>query len=412
MTTFRPTRWARCAALALALCAPMAPALAQNLFAPVAQVNERVITAFERDQRARMLQLFNSPGNPADEALKSLIEERLQLDTARRLGITLDAAAIAEGMTEFAGRANLTREEFVTALGQSGVEVESFRDFVATGLAWRQVVRERFVGRDGVTEADVDRAIKRQATAPGVRVLLNEIILPANTPAALAASERRAAEIAQITSFDAFTRAARSFSVSPTRGAGGQIDWLPIGNLPPAVAARVLTLSPGQVTPPISIPNAIALFQLRQIEEVAAATPETLQLDYAAFYIPGGRSETALAEAARISARADTCNDLYGIAKGLPPTVLQRSTVAARDVPGDVALELAKLDENEFSTALTRDNGQALVLLMLCSRTAAAPEDAPVDRTAIRNQLVNQRLASYASAYLAELRANATITYP
>jgi len=390
----------------------MAPALAQNLFAPVAQVNERVITAFERDQRARMLQLFNSPGNPADEALKSLIEERLQLDTARRLGITLDAAAIAEGMTEFAGRANLTREEFVTALGQSGVEVESFRDFVATGLAWRQVVRERFVGRDGVTEADVDRAIKRQATAPGVRVLLNEIILPANTPAALAASERRAAEIAQITSFDAFTRAARSFSVSPTRGAGGQIDWLPIGNLPPAVAARVLTLSPGQVTPPISIPNAIALFQLRQIEEVAAATPETLQLDYAAFYIPGGRSETALAEAARISARADTCNDLYGIAKGLPPTVLQRSTVAARDVPGDVALELAKLDENEFSTALTRDNGQALVLLMLCSRTAAAPEDAPVDRTAIRNQLVNQRLASYASAYLAELRANATITYP
>jgi peptidyl-prolyl cis-trans isomerase SurA len=274
------------------------------------------------------------------------------------------------------------------------------------------VVRERFVGRDGVTEADVDRAIKRQATAPGVRVLLNEIILPANTPAALAASERRAAEITRITSLDAFARAARSFSVSPSRAAGGRIDWLPIGNLPPAVAAQVLTLAPGQVTPPISIPNAIALFQLRQIEEVAAATPETLSVDYAAFYIPGGRSEAALAEAARIRARVDTCDDLYGVARDLPPSVLQRSTVAARDVPGDVALELAKLDENEVSTALTRDNGQALVFLMLCDRTAAASEEAPVDRAAIRNRLINQRLASYASAYLAELRANATITYP
>jgi len=312
-------------------------------------------------------------------------------------------------MTEFAARADLTSEEFIIALGQAGVEVESFRDFVAAGLVWRQIVRDRFAGRDRITEADVDSAIKRQGTAPGVRVLLSEIILPANTPAALAASERRAEDISRITTFPAFASAARSFSVSPTRNAGGRIDWLPIGNLPPAVAGRILTLSPGQVTDPIEIPNAIALFQLRDIEEVAAATPETLELDYAAFYIPGGQSEPALAEAARIRARADTCDDLYGIAQGLPPSVLERSTVLARDVPGDVALELAKLDENEMSTALSRDNGRALVLLMLCDRRAAAPEDAPVDRDALRGRLINQRLASFASAYLAELRANAAI---
>lgn len=412
MTILSPNRWARVAALAAALFTGAVPVSAQNLFAPVAQVNDRVITAFERDQRARMLALFNAPGDPEAEALNSLIDERLQLETARRMGISVTAEAISEGMTEFAGRANLSREEFVTALGQAGVEAESFRDFVAAGLVWRQVVRDRFVGRDRITEADVDRAIKRQGTAPGVRVLLNEIILPANTPAAEAASQRRASEISQITSPEAFARAARSFSVSPTRAAGGRLDWLPIGNLSPAVATRILTLRPGQVTDPIPIPNAIALFQLRELQEVPAATPETLELDYAAFYIPGGRSETALAEAARIKARVDTCDDLYGVAQGLPPSVLERSTVVAGAVPGDVALELAKLDENEVSTALTRDNGRALVFLMLCDRRAAAPEDATVDRAAIRNQLINQRLAAYASAYIAELRANATITTP
>jgi len=406
MTTFPLTRLALI--LALALLSAL-PAKAQNLFAPVAQVNERVITVFERDQRARMLALFNTPGDPLEEALNSLIDERLQLEVAQRQGLGVTAEAIAEGMTEFAARADLTSEEFIIALGQAGVEVESFRDFVAAGLVWRQIVRDRFAGRDRITEADVDSAIKRQGTAPGVRVLLSEIILPANTPAALAASERRAEDISRITTFPAFASAARSFSVSPTRNAGGRIDWLPIGNLPPAVAGRILTLSPGQVTDPIEIPNAIALFQLRDIEEVAAATPETLELDYAAFYIPGGQSEPALAEAARIRARADTCDDLYGIAQGLPPSVLERSTVLARDVPGDVALELAKLDENEMSTALSRDNGRALVLLMLCDRRAAAPEDAPVDRDALRGRLINQRLASFASAYLAELRANAAI---
>lgn len=397
-------------AVALSLCT-LQPVAAQNLFAPLAKVNDRTITVFERDQRARMLTLFNAPGDPEDEALNSLIEERLQLEAARRQGITVEPDAIAEGMTEFAGRANLSSDEFITALGQAGVEETSFRDFVAAGVAWRQVIRARFVGRDGITDADVERAIKREATAPGVRVLLSEIILPANTPATAAASERRAADIGRITSIPAFASAARSFSVSPTRSQGGQIDWLPIGNLPPAVAAQVLTLRPGQVTPPLPVPNAIALFQLRQIEEVAA-TPETLELDYAAFYIPGGRSDAALAEAARIRARVDTCDDLYGVAQGLPANVLERSTVAARAVPGDVALELAKLDDNEVSTALTRDNGAVLVFLMLCDRRTAAPEGGEVDRISVRNRLINQRIAALSSAYLAELRANATITFP
>ncbi|WP_108483291.1 peptidylprolyl isomerase [Oceaniglobus ichthyenteri] len=406
MTILSLSRWAATVAL-LALTAPVAQA--QNLFAPVAQVNERVITAYERDQRARMLELFGSPGDPQEVALKNLIEERLQLEVAKRLGITVKAENVAEGMTEFAGRANLSREDFITALTQNGIEVESFRDFVAVGLAWREVIRQRFQGRANITQADVDAAIKREATAPGVRVLLSEIILPANTPAAAAAAQNRAKEITRITTLPAFASAARSYSASPSRGAGGRLEWLPIGNLPPTVAARILTLRPGEVTDPISIPNAVALFQLRALEEVDAATPDTLEVEYAAFYIPGGRSEAALAEAARIQARVDTCDDLYGVAKGLPPSVLQRSTVAAGAVPGDVALELAKLDENEVSTGLTRDNGQTLVFLMLCNRRAAATEDETVDRDAVRLRLLNQRLSSMASAYLAELRANATI---
>ncbi|WP_226780590.1 peptidylprolyl isomerase [Oceaniglobus trochenteri] len=404
-------RWAMAPAICMALLAGVPDAGAQNLFAPVAKVNERVITAFERDQRARMLMLFRSPGDPQEEALKSLIDERLQLAEARRLGITVKPEEITEGMTEFAGRANLSSEDFLKALAQEGVEAESFRDFVAAGVAWRQVVRAKYAGRANITEAEVDRAIKREGTQPGVRVLLNEIILPANTPAAAATAERRAAEIAAITTLPAFARAARNYSASPSRNVGGRIDWMPIGNLPPAVAARILTLSPGQVTQPIAVPNAIALFQLRAIEETTASTPETLEVDYAAFYIPGGRSEAGLAEAARLRAEIDTCDDLYGIAKGLPAGTLERSTVPAAQVPGDVALELAKLDENEVSTALTQAGGRTQVFLMLCDRRPAKGEAAEVDRTTVRTQLINQRLASYASAHLAELRANATITY-
>ena len=296
-------------ALAACLClGPLAPlpSAAQNLFAPVATVNSRAITVFEREQRARMLALFRAPGDLQEAALNSLIDERLQLETGERLEIVLTPAEILRGMEEFAGRANLGREEFIQALAAAGVEEETFRDFVSAGLIWRKVIRERFGGRAVIGEVDIDRAASDARVSGGTRVLLSEIVLRADSPAAEAAARRRAAQLSDIASVPSFASAAQRYSVASSRSRGGAVDWSSIGDLPPQVAAAVRGLSPGQITPPIAIPNGIALFQLREIAEVPEPTPEAGNLDYAAFYIPGGRTPGALAEAARISARART----------------------------------------------------------------------------------------------------------
>ena len=46
---------------------------------------------------------------------------------------------------------------FVTALGQNGVDAETFRDFVSAGLAWREYSRARFgeIARD-IPRADLE----------------------------------------------------------------------------------------------------------------------------------------------------------------------------------------------------------------------------------------------------------------
>ncbi|RVT84091.1 peptidylprolyl isomerase [Rhodobacteraceae bacterium CCMM004] len=401
------TRATRPILIALTCLALALPAAAQNLFAPVAWVNERVVTAFEVDQRARMLELFRSPGDPREEALRSLIDERLQLQEGARLGVTVTAEEVAEGMTEFAGRANLSREEFIAALNGSGVETQSFRDFVRAGLVWRKIVQGLFRQTVNITTEDVNRAVDRAAKPSGVRVLLSEIILPANTPQATARSRPLADELSEIDTLPAFASAARRYSASPSRGRSGRLDWLPIGNLPPAIAQQVLGLQPGEVTAPIQIPNAIALFQLRGLEEEVDPNPEVAELEYAAFYIPGGRSEAALAEARRIAARVDTCNDLYGVAEGLPENRLERDNLPPAEVPTDVALELAQLDDNEVSINLTRANGQTLVFLMLCRRHYVDP--AQIDLSAVANSLNQRALQGKADNYLAKLRAEAEI---
>ena len=151
---------------------------AQNLFAPAIKVNDKVITRYELQQRARMLQLFRQPGDPQEEARKQLIEERLKVDAADAVGIVIPEADIAAGMEEFASRANMTTEQFIKALGGAGVAAQTYRDFIIAGVTWRTLIRAKFGPRVQVGSADIDRALASNA-ADGVRVLLSEIYIPA-----------------------------------------------------------------------------------------------------------------------------------------------------------------------------------------------------------------------------------------
>lgn len=395
------TLLATCASLTLA-----APALAQNLFAPVVQVNEDVITAFELQQRQLFLGVISPARASAAVARAELVDDKLRAQAIRQAGLGLTQSEVRDAMADFAGRADLTVDEFISILAQRGIAEETFSDFVTVGVAWRDLIRARFGARVTITDSDIDRALATSGSSGSLRVLLSEIIMPA-PPRQAAAVLARAQRISQTTSEAQFSADARRYSATASRGRGGRLDWTPITNLPPALRPLLLALAPGEVTQPIPIPNAVALFQLRGIEETDRPAPEITAIEYAQYFIPGGRTEEALAEATRVRAQIDVCDDLYGVALGQPEDVLQRDTLAPAEIPQDIALELAKLDDNEVSTALTSADGQSLVVLMLCGRTAAATED--ISRDAVAGQLRSERLAGFANSYLEQLRADARI---
>ncbi len=387
------------------------PAMAENIFAPAAKVNDQVVTKYEVEQRVQFMTLLGSAGNTPKEVVDTLINEKLQLQAASALGIALTDEQMTEGMTEFSGRANLTTDKFIQALEEGGVAKETFRDFISAGLAWRELVGAKFGPRSQVSEAEIDRAVALSSSKGGIRVLLSEIILPADTPELTEQNKQVAEQISKIRSMSAFSAKARQVSAASSRGQGGRLGWMPLSNLPEELRGTILALSPGKVTAPISIPNGIVLFQMRAIEETNAPRISDSAIEYARYLIAGGRSEAALKEAARIKDKVDTCDDFYGIALGQPKERLTIETREASQIPKNIAIELAKLDKGEISTNLTSANGENLVFLMLCGRTPKMSED--VSRDTIRTQLINQRVAAYADGFLAELRADAHITiYP
>lgn len=424
------------------------PVLAQSgRYAPVLIVNDRAITGYEYEQRQRFLQVLGAPPAQIEtETRDGLIEDRLRLDAAEAAGIKLTDQQIASGMEEFAGRANLSTEQFLQAIGQAGVAPETFRDFVRAGLIWREVVRAKFGEKVAISTADVDRATSVPAgRGKGPRVLISEILIPVTggsfTEKSLLAEEL----VGQIHSEADFARVARAYSAAPSRAQGGQIGWIPASNLPPRLREIAAKMGDGQVSPPVQVAGAIAIIRMRGVSQGGDIEAGNTTIDYAELLIPGGRSPEALAEAARVRGEVDSCDDLYRVAKGLPAGQLTRETRVQTQLPADVAREVASMDDREVSTNLTR--GGSLVFLMLCDRSAtqssdyaelaaaakAAPEaQAPVSENGVvpppinpvlgfakgpgladmRDELTNQRLGQLAESYLADLKANAIIRTP
>lgn len=393
-------RQATALALALAL---TTPGLAQDLFTPRLYVNDRVITNYEVEQRALFLRVLRAPGNPEDEALKALTEDRLRQTEAERLGLKLSEADLTTGLTEFASRANLSVEDFVVELGKAGIAPETFRDFVAAGLLWRQAVRARFLGQVPISENDIDRALEASARPRALQVLASELVIPAPEGQEEAAMAQ-AQELSDTLSGEgAFASAARRYSAAPTAGSGGRLDWLPLANLPGAIGQKILALDAGEVSDPIAVPGAVVLFLLRDVAMDTKAEPISVSVEWAEFLVPDDAAEIA-----RIRAASDECNDLYGQAKGLPEDRLTITKAGLETVPDDVALELARLDPGETSVALTR--GGFRRMLMLCGREQVL-EPVPT-RDQIRERVINQKLEGMAEGYLEELRSAAIIREP
>ena len=393
------------ALLCIPLCLPDL-AKSQSAVSAVLRVNQSVITQYELDQRIRFLQVIQTSGDLRQAARDQLIDDRLKNSLAAGMNLKLSDGKLEQSMTEFAASGNLSLEDFVTILSQAGVDRQSYADFIKSNLIWGMLIQQLFAPRVQITEAEVDRAYQARLEGSAMRVLLSELIMPISEDTYEQVTAR-AQLFAKLTSLNEFADAAERYSVAETRDIGGRLDWTEVNKLPPTLQSLIVSLTPGQVTEPIPLDGGVALFQLRDIEETSYRTPLIAVVDYMTYRILTETPEETLQQAKRVAALTDTCDDLYGIAKGQPEDRLQRHSKAPADIPARLSLQLAKLDENEMMLAAPDPNDGSVLLVMLCGRLAETIED--LSRQDVMRGLQMQRLSSYADQYLQSLRSSAYI---
>ncbi len=376
-------------------------ALAQGLFDPVISVNRAAITAYELEQRERFLEILQRSSGMAQRARDSLIEDRLKMAAADRASIKLSDAQVTKAMEDFAGNANLELDQLLATLVQSGVDAQTYRDFIKVGVTWRELVRARFAARSAPSEAEIDRALASAGAQGGVKVLLTEIVLPAGSANELNRARQTAERLGRITSTAEFSEQARQLSVAQSRVNGGRLEWANLSDLQDGLRPIISGLRPGQITKPLEVTNAIVLLQLRDVAETTAQSPEVAAIEYARLRGPAEAVQTAIQ-------MVGTCDDFYGAVKADPSLSFKIHSESPDQISQALSLRLIGLDKDEFDAMPTAEGDHAEIV-MLCTRVYTALED--VSRGQIADNLRSARISSLADGFLAELRASADIVY-
>ena len=372
-------------------------AQANFLLAAKIQVNNSVITQFELDQRAKFLGALKFTGNHSELAQTQLIEERLKQSEAQKLNISASDFEIEDALKRFASRANLTVKEFNKELKRLEIYPDTFRSYVETEVIWQKLVNKKFGAQSSVSNLQLQRAKSISKFEDTIQVLLTEIIIPFSKDDR-SEKENLANLLKQIKSTEEFSNAAQKYSKAPTATVGGRVKWQNFDRLPGIIKPLILGLSPGQVTEPIMLTKAIALFQLRDIREIKTDRTQLELLDFI-------KVKSDLKYLSIVQDNFHNCSDLEAIIGDQTEVTLTRKKLLSNEIPNTLVPVLDNLDQNESEIIVADGQSQLVIMCERNNQLNSTAQTLEQDK----NVLQTNRLKHLARSFLETLKDNARI---
>jgi peptidyl-prolyl cis-trans isomerase SurA len=101
------------------------------------------------------------------DAKEELIEERLKLQAAKKLGIEVTDAEVKTLIKELATRNKMSYEQFADHIKGMGVDISTMGEKFRAQKAWREMIGRRYAAQVSVTQRDVDRLLSSAAIEAG-----------------------------------------------------------------------------------------------------------------------------------------------------------------------------------------------------------------------------------------------------
>ena len=226
----------------------------------VAVVNDEAISEGDLNARLKLAAVAgNYPDTPEvreklmPQVLRSLIDDQLRLQEAKRLKITIEKEDVDAGLKQVAEQHNQTLEQFEANLAKQGIPLSTLRRQTMAQLAWTKVIQKEIRPRIDMSQEEVDAAYaKMLGSVDKPQYLLAEIFLPVDSPSEDARVKAVADQLeTQLHNGGNFAKLAQQFSQAAGAMSGGDLGWTQEGELPQPLDEAMKQLSPGQITPPV-----------------------------------------------------------------------------------------------------------------------------------------------------------------
>jgi peptidyl-prolyl cis-trans isomerase SurA len=101
------------------------------------------------------------------DAKEELIEERLKLQEARKLGIQVSDEDVKTMLTGLGERNKMTYDQFSKHIKSMGVDIATLGERMRAQRAWRDLIGRRYGAQVAVTQTDIDRVLASSAAEAG-----------------------------------------------------------------------------------------------------------------------------------------------------------------------------------------------------------------------------------------------------
>jgi peptidyl-prolyl cis-trans isomerase SurA len=266
----------RCALAVLmaagALALSPVPAAAQV----VVLVNGEPITAYDIEQRSRLMTLANRKQPARQQVIDELINDKLKLNIGKRYEVDVPQSMVDNAFANIARNAQSTPDQFAKGMAASGLDVSAFKARLRADIVWNQIVRGKFQSSLQVGDKDVATTLESRGKAEGdvgfeYRLWPVVFIVPRGSPANLVEARKREAEALR-QRFDncdeglAFARALRDVAVRDPISRTS-------ADLQPALRSVLDNLAVGKLTAPEVTSGGVEMFALCSKRQTTIDTP-------------------------------------------------------------------------------------------------------------------------------------------
>ena len=402
----------RILSMALALFLAAAPGSARDIEGIAAVVNDQVISLYDVDQRVDLF--FATSGiekspemteRMRDQVLRSLVDEKLQMQEATRVEIQIEETEIEERMELLAKQDNRTLDGIKEFLESKSIEENTLKAQIRAELAWNQFVRRNFGGRIKVGDPEIEEQYEKAVKAVNqTRYLVSEILLNLDNFSTEEQVRQISGEIVrQLQSGTSFPAVARQFSIAPTAGQGGQLGWISADQLNPRLSQVLRQMQVGQISSPIPTTGGVYILALAD-KRAGGNDPSKNQFDVLTVAFPDSVKRQRID---KYVSDFKTCRRAQDKAKKLKASVKRSGLKQLRTLPGAVALAVVDLEAGEVAPPSQQNN--VTNVYIVCDRKDDLGIE--ISRDQIADNIFSQRISVMARRHLRDLRRDAVVEY-